>query len=114
VASNCVCFNSVYCLTVPLSLKEISEGLKTVQYKWFDIDIQLGIPHYKLKEFEKEEHSFAAVIDYWLNGNVENAPISWEYLIVALKSLGELNLAEALSTESLEIVQGKEKEGKAE
>ncbi len=56
--------------SVTLCLKEVIKALKTVQYRWFDIGIQLGIPHYKLKEFEKEDNSFAATIDYWLNGQM--------------------------------------------
>ena len=79
-----------------MSLKEVCNALKTIQYKWFDVGIHLGIPHHKLKEFEKEDNSFAAAIDYWLKGNIQNVQVSWEYLVASLKSLGEFSLAETI------------------
>ncbi len=86
--------------------------MKTVQYRWFDIGIQLGIPHYKLKEFEKEDNSFAATIDYWLNGNIPDAFVTWEYLVAVLKSLEEFTLAEAICSNQLDEQSDTKKEGK--
>lgn len=68
-------------------------------YRWFDIGIQLGIPHHKLKEFEKEHTPFIAAMDYWLNGNVEGISVCWESLVAALSSshVMELGLANTIS-----------------
>ena len=43
-----------------LTLRLICEELKEVTYKWFEIGVQLGIPHYKLKEFQKEDNPLTA------------------------------------------------------
>ncbi len=64
---------------------------------WFKIGVQLGIPHSKLLEFEEMRDPLAAVIDYWLKGNVTESasPISWNSIVTALKSayVGEPGLA---------------------
>ena len=67
---------------------------------WFQIGIQLGIPHYKLKAFKEEPDPLSAVIDYWLMGNVPEStvPISWKSIVAAMKvdSVGEPGLAEQI------------------
>ena len=92
-----------YCyVNIPdLVLRVICNELGRVSLKWFRIGIQLGIPHYKLKEFEEERDPLSAIIEYWLNGNVlESAavPISWKSIVAALKadSVGEPGLAEQI------------------
>ena len=69
--------------------------LGQIKYKLFEIGIQLGISHGKLKEFEKEADPLSAMIDYWLNGNVEEASVSWRSVVAALESshVGETGLA---------------------
>ena len=75
--------------------------LGKVAHKWFKIGVQLGVPHGKLKGFEKEADPLAAVIDYWLNDNVEDAevPVSWKSVVAALESsyVGETGLANKIS-----------------
>ena len=63
------------------------------------IGIELGVPQYKLKQFEKEDCPLSAVIDYWLNGNIEGAPVSWRYVVAALESslVGDTGLANRIS-----------------
>ena len=82
---------SLACLNVRTICKELGE----VAYKWYKIGVQLGISRGKLKEFEKEDDPLSAVIDYWLNGNVEGVPVSWRSVVAALKSshVGETGLA---------------------
>ena len=80
------------------SLKAVCSELAEVVYKWFEIGIQLGIPYHKLKEFEEERESFAAALNYWLNGNVEDSPPSWKSIVAALKSdyVGKKGLAKRI------------------
>ena len=77
-------------------MREICNSLATVKYKWFSIGVQLGIPPHKLKEFEKD--SLVETVDYFLKGNVEGVPLSWDSIVTALKSdhVGEPALAKHL------------------
>ena len=70
-----------------------------VAHKWFKIGVQLDVPRHKLKEFEKEDDPLSAVIDYWLNGNVEGVPVSWRSIVAALESshVGEIGRANRIS-----------------
>ena len=72
--------------TAHLDLSTICEELAKVKYKWWDIGLKLHIPYHKLKEFEKEADPLAAVINYWLNGNVENVPVTWRSIVAVLES----------------------------
>ncbi len=69
-----------------------------MKYVWFEIGIQLGVPRSKLKEFSKEEDPLAAALDYWLNGNVDDVPVSWKSIVAALNSshVGEVGLAKTI------------------
>ena len=82
-----------------MNLKEVCEELGEVAHRWFKIGVQLGVPHHKLKEFEKEVDPLSAVIDYWLNGNAERVPVSWRSVAAALESsyVGETGLATRIS-----------------
>ena len=75
------------------TLRGICNALATVKYKWFSIGIQLGVPYHKLKEFEKEDNSLAATIDFFLKGNVEGVSLSWDSIVTALKSSSVLEPA---------------------
>ena len=77
------------------SLSIICSELGEVAYKWFSIGILLGVPRHKLMEFKKDDDPLAATIDYWLNGNVERALVSWSSIVTVLKSshVGEIGLA---------------------
>ena len=83
-----------------MNLKEVCEELGEVSHKCFKIGVQLGIPRHILKEFEKEIDPLSAVIDYWLNGNIEGVPVSWRYVVAALESshVGEIGRANRIST----------------
>ena len=80
-----VCFYMIL-LAAHLDLRTICEELATVKVKWSDIGLQLNIPLYKLKEFEGEKNPFASVIDYWLNGNVTDVPVTWKSIVTVLES----------------------------
>ena len=94
-----------------LDLKRILNELSIVRYKQYQIGIQLGIPHHKLKEFEKEGDSFSAAIHYWLMGNVEGATVSWESIVNALSSqhVDEKKLALEISSKYMKTGQKKGK-----
>ena len=89
-------------LLAHLNVRTICMELGEVAHKWFKIGVQLGISRGKLKEFEKEVDPLSAVIDYWLNDNVEDAevPVSWKSIVAALKSsyVGETGLANRISS----------------
>ena len=84
-----------------MTLRIICDELGEVAHKWFKIGVQLGIPRHILKEFEKETDPLSAVIDYWLNGNVEDleVPVSWRSVVAALESrhVMETGLANRIS-----------------
>lgn len=52
-------------------------------------------------EIKEEHHSeaqrFAAVIDYWLSGNILEGSLTWDYLAKSLKALNEHKLALTIS-----------------
>ena len=54
-----------------------------MKHKWRKICIQLGIPNYKLRQFEKDDDPIINSLDYWLNGNTD-VPITWESVVAAL------------------------------
>ena len=84
--------------TVLLNLSIICEELAKVRYKWWDIGLKLHVPYHKLKEFEKESDSFAAIINYWLSGNVKDAPVTWRSIVAVLESssIDERGLAQTI------------------
>ncbi len=74
--------------------------LGKVKHKWFTIGIQLGIPRYVLEQFKKEDDPLSAAVDYWLKGNVMEpvvVPITWDFLVDALKSVDEKGCANTIS-----------------
>ena len=81
-----------------LDLSTICEELATVKYKWWDIGLRLHVPYHKLKEFEKEENPLAAVVNYWLKGNVKDVPVTWRSIVAALEaaSVDERGLARTI------------------
>ena len=71
-----------------LNWSTICEELAKVKHKWWVIGMKLHICYHKLKEFEeKEVDPLAAVINYWLNGNVKDVPITWRSVATALESI---------------------------
>lgn len=77
------------------NLRTVCNELAEIRYKWFQFGVELGIPRSRLELFKKEEDPFSAVVDYWLRGNVEGLPISWQSVVEALESsyVGETGLA---------------------
>lgn len=77
-----------------LSLKNICEALGRVKTKWLEIGVQLGIPLWKLKEFEKEKEPLSVAIDYCINEN-SATPFTWKSIVAALDSdyVGESGIA---------------------
>ena len=77
-------------------MSTICKELATVKYKWFKVGIHFFVPYYKLKEFEKEDDPFTAVVNYCLEGNV--AAFSWKVIVSALAAddIGESGLAETI------------------
>lgn len=97
-------FVAVGCDMETLNLRNISNELSSVKYKRHKIGIQLGIPFYKLKEFETESEPFSASIDYWLKGNVKEVPVTWQSIVDALlsDSVDEKRLAKKIAQKYIE------------
>ena len=57
-----------------------------MKYKWRDIGLKLHVPYHKLKESEEEKNPLPAVIYYWLNGNVDDVPVTWKSIVAVLES----------------------------
>ena len=72
--------------------------LGELQHRWHDLGIALGVPEHKLKEFESSASPFSAMISYWLKGNCEGVPISWETVVKTLQTpiIGEFGLAKTI------------------
>ena len=69
------------------NLRMICNELSEVRYKCSKVGVQLGIPSYKLKEFEKaDDDPLAAIVDYWLRGNVTDYPLTWKSVVEVLSS----------------------------
>lgn len=58
----------------------------------------MGMPYHVLEEFKKELDPLAAVINYWLKGNVEEVQVCWLSIVETLKTphVMELGLAEKI------------------
>ena len=69
-----------------LNLRTLYNELGEIENKAFKIGIQLGIPRSKLMKLKLEEDLLAAALDYWLNGNVPDIPITWTSIVRALES----------------------------
>lgn len=82
-------------LSASLDLKTVCKELTTVEYRWYDIGIQLGVPIHKLKLFETQR-GLSEIVDYWLRGNIEDASISWDFIATTLKSVDESGLAKEI------------------
>ena len=85
-------------LYLGLTLKTLCNELGRVRKKWFQIGIQLGIPHHVLEGFEKGNDPLSAVINYFLRGNTME-PVAWKTIEKALKSeaVGEPALAKQIN-----------------
>ena len=77
-----------------------------IQPKWFKFGIQLGILYHVLEGYYGENDPFAAVINYWLKGNIEGAPVSWKYVVVCLRSMDESGPANMINKKCPEEIQG--------
>ena len=77
---------SDFMLTAHLDLSTICEELAKVKYKWRDIGLKLHVPYHKLKELEEEKNPFPTIIYYWLNGNIEDLPVTWRSIVAVLES----------------------------
>ena len=63
-----------------------------------------------LQEFKEDDDPFAAVIDYYLKGNIEDCIISWRYIVDTLNSedIEERSLARSLSSKYCQEEERKE------
>lgn len=89
-------------------LKTICNVFARIRFKWLEIGIQLGISRNKLLEFENVKDPLSAVVDYWLNGNIEESvsPFTWEFIVEVLKSkhVDAPGLAEMVRKQYLENI----------
>ena len=62
--------------------------------------MNLGIPYFKLKEFEEEKNPLFEIIKYWLNGNVRDVPVTWRSIVAVLESnsVDEKGIARTIMT----------------
>lgn len=73
-------------MTASLNLRTLCNELGEVKRRAYEIGIQLGITHSKLKELQHDENLLAAALDYWLSGNVPDIPVTWKSILDALES----------------------------
>ena len=67
-------------------LRTVCNELDDVKHKAYETGIQLGIPCRKMLVFQQEGKVLSAAVDYWMCGNVESVPITWNSIVEALKS----------------------------
>lgn len=71
----------------PLTLAEVQRFLKNVEYKWYDIGLQLGLDPAKLECIKRSGQSHAeclvAMIQLWLKGMDPGA--TWGHLCKVLE-----------------------------
>ena len=96
-----------------LKLRLVCDELGVIKHLWFEFGVQMGIPRSKLEEFREVKDPLSAVVDYWLRGNVEGVPISWESVVKALNSshVGETGLAKRIRISHCKQVGSKAKRG---
>ena len=74
---------------IGLNLIILNDELASVVVKYYHIGLRLGIPDYKLEEFEGDYHfgrrRFSAVLSHWWKGNTKK-PVEWESIFKALES----------------------------
>ncbi len=75
----------------------VCSELGRVRHKWLTLGIQLGIPRHVLEHFKRDDDPLSAAVDYWLRGNVTEVPITWDFLVEALKSVDEKGCADTIS-----------------
>ncbi len=86
--------------------------LGKVKHKAYEIGIQLGISHGNLISFKQDGVDLlSSEIDYWLNGNVNDVPVSWKAIVAALESeyVGEPACAQEIRMKYCQ--QSKQEEG---
>lgn len=76
----------LYSLIGSLDLKTVRNELNQVERKTVPIGIQLGMKHHKVLKFKDVDDFLSAILNEWLCGNVEGVPVTWEFLVEALKS----------------------------
>lgn len=100
-----------------LTLRVVCDALGTIKTSWQKIGVQLGIPHHRLQEFKADDDPLAAVVDYWLQGNVTESvvPISWQSIVTALKSehVGAPGLADKLRKKYCQLEDTSVKKGRS-
>ena len=92
-----------------LDVRTLCKELGRVTYKWFKVGTQLGVPHHKLKEFQKENdpRALASTCHYLIsNGTTNGDPLTWECVVKALDSnhVGEHGLAMSIRKKFCNII----------
>ena len=67
--------------------------LVTIKSKWHEFGTALGVPKYKLDEYEDKRCQLFKVIGYWHAGNVANKSITWKAIADTLRSIKQDDLA---------------------
>ena len=73
-------------LPASLTLRTACLELGHVKSKAYEIGVALGIPRKEMLTFKQEGDILSSAVDYWLSGNIPDAPITWGYLAEALES----------------------------
>ena len=82
-------------------LRIVSNELDPVKLKWREIGQQLGIVEEQFKQcthpewFTNPAELLCEILDFWLKGNTSVSP-TWESVVTALESLGEVELSQQL------------------
>ena len=98
-------------ITVP-SLKALLRELHPVRASWYNIGLELDIPHTELDYLEQNySDQLREVLKYWLKTAVDPPP-TWEAVVIALRSpsVNEINLAAQLEAKyrtSVQYMRGK-------
>ena len=49
-----------------------------------------------MASFKKEDEPLREIIDYWLKGNINDKPVTWQTIITTLRDIEEPKLADKI------------------
>ena len=118
VARSFFIYTSVAAL-VSLDVKVLTRELKSVQKRWFELGLRLGVRYSVLKAIKNHENErsdlragpqmIRHMLQYWLKSNPS---CSWSIIIKGLREIDEFVLARTLESKYLPTDQSIESPGK--
>ena len=65
---------------------DVCTELAPIRAIWRAFGMALGVPKFKMDEYESKREPLSEVISYWDNGNVADKPMTWKAVAETLRS----------------------------